>query len=264
MANDLLRGRQTVAYLTNKSGGGVVAGDVVILGSATASSFTTTTSAAQTADWIGVALETIADNASGRVCVYGYVPAINLASSASLGDYVRTHTVAKQGQRFATPAAGDFGQVLGTGTTPPAIVWARPDQGGGTGGVTEYDYVEVTSNLTVTATSDATAQAFVTGNAVAYDGSTRVKIEFSCMKFECTVNVVANLYDGSTDLGRLGIQAATTSGGGPVHFVRYLTPSNATHTYSIRVFKASGTSTVYGGAGGVATAMPAFMRITKA
>lgn len=145
MANDLLRGRQTVAPLTNKSGGGVVAGDVVVLDSTTASSFTTTTTAAQTADWIGVALETIANNAVGRVLLFGYAPIINLASSASLGDYLRTHTVAKQAQRFASTGAGDFGQVLGTGTTPAAMLWARPDQG--TGGI-RVDEVDGSPNVT--------------------------------------------------------------------------------------------------------------------
>lgn len=138
MANDLMRGRQTVAPLTNKSGGGVVAGDVVILSSGTASSFTTTTSAAQADDWVGVAQETIANDASGRILQFGYAPIVNLASSASLGDYLRTHTVAKQAQRFGTSGVGDFGQVLGTGTSPAAIIWGHPTQstGGGSGSIT--------------------------------------------------------------------------------------------------------------------------------
>jgi uncharacterized membrane protein len=96
---------------------------------------------------------------------------------------------------------------------------------------------------------------------VAYDGSTRVKIEFQMLKAETTVNLICNLYDGSTDLGRI---TNTGVSGGPVYGVRYLTPSAATHTYSIRVWKSSGTSTAYAGAGGVGTALPAFMRITDA
>ena len=40
MANDLMRGRQVVVPLTNKSGGAVVAGDVVIVSSGTAAAFT--------------------------------------------------------------------------------------------------------------------------------------------------------------------------------------------------------------------------------
>ncbi len=158
MANDLLRGRQTAAALTNKSGGGVIAGDVVILSSGTADSFTTTSSAAQTADWVGVALETIADNATGRVCLFGKVPLINLASSASLGDYLRTHTVAKQAQRFGTTGAGDFGQVLGTGTTPAAIIWGRPDQGSAS--------ISALDDLT-----DVVITSPSTGEVLTYDGA---------------------------------------------------------------------------------------------
>lgn len=135
MANDLLRGRQTVAPLTNKSGGGVVAGDVVILDSANASSFTTTTTAALATRFVGVALEMIANNASGRVCLFGYVPQINLSSSASLGHFVATHTVAKQAAPTGTQGAGVFGQVLGTGTTPAAILFGYPQQAGGAGTV---------------------------------------------------------------------------------------------------------------------------------
>lgn len=156
MANDLLRGRQTVAPLTNKSGGGVVAGDVVILDSANASSFTTTSSAAQTADWVGVALETIANNSTGRVVLFGYAPIVNLASSASLGDYLRTHSVAKQAQRFSSTGAGDFGQVLGTGTTPAAIIWARPDQGTAGIRIDEADTSPDVSNITRITVSNGT------------------------------------------------------------------------------------------------------------
>lgn len=124
--NDLLRGRSTVARLTNKSGGAVAVGDVVILSSANAGAFTTTTSAAQTDDWVGVVIETIADNASGRVCLFGYVSQINLSASASLGDYVLTHSVAKQGVPSSSNSNGVFGQVLGTGTSPAAIIWGKP------------------------------------------------------------------------------------------------------------------------------------------
>lgn len=130
MANDLLRGRQTVASLTNKSGGGVVEGDVVILSSGTASSFTTTASAGQYADWVGVALETIADNATGRVCIFGYVPIVKLNAAANLGDYIKCHNVAKQATPVAASAQGVFGQVLEASATPKAVIWGRPDQGG--------------------------------------------------------------------------------------------------------------------------------------
>lgn len=117
--------RTEVALLTNKSGGSVARGDTVILSSGTASAFTTTTSANYEDDIVAVVFEPngIANDAIGLVALAGYVPLITLASSASLGDYVYTHTVAKQAQRSGTKSAGAFGQVLATGTSPAAILF---------------------------------------------------------------------------------------------------------------------------------------------
>lgn len=132
MANDLLRGRQTVIPLVNKSGGSVAANDVVILDTANAGAFTTTTTGAYSAGSIGVVLETIASNATGRVCTAGYVPGIALNASATLGYFVKTHTVAKQGTSVSAIATGVFAQVLGTGTAPAAWLYGGfPSQGAG-------------------------------------------------------------------------------------------------------------------------------------
>lgn len=127
MANDSIRGRQVVLRLTNKSGGGLVEGDVVIISSGTAAAVTTTTSAGLTTDIIGVALETIANDAIGRICISGYVPKINLSAAASLGDTFATHSVAKQAAPSGSRGAGHFGEVLGTGATPAALLWGFPD-----------------------------------------------------------------------------------------------------------------------------------------
>lgn len=125
-------GRTEQAILTNKSGGALAQGDVVIVDSSTAASVTTTTTGAYANGRIGVVLEPagIASNAAGMIAFSGYVPKINLASSASLGDLVKTHTVAKQGTPHAAPSAGgDFAQVLGTGTTPAALLFGSPLSG---------------------------------------------------------------------------------------------------------------------------------------
>ncbi len=125
--------RTVTALLTNKSGGSVAKGDVVIIDLTTASSFTTTTTGAYVDGQIGVVLEPngIANNGIGMVAVGGFVPQINLSSSASLGDLFKTHTVAKQAVRHAAPrVSGDFGEVLGTGTTPPAMLFGSPVQAG--------------------------------------------------------------------------------------------------------------------------------------
>lgn len=130
--------RSEVLLLTNKSGGSVAQGDVVIIDSTTAASFTTTTTGAYAAGKIGVVLEPngIANDAIGLVAFSGYVPKVTLSGAASLGDLFKTHTVAKQGVRHAAPAvAGDFGEVLGTGTTPAAILWGLPVGAAGAGSI---------------------------------------------------------------------------------------------------------------------------------
>jgi len=129
--------RTVVAMLTNKSGGAHAQGDVCVIDSANASAVVNTTTSAYIGGQIAVCLDPggVADNAIGSYAVGGFVPKVNLSGSASLGDLFKTHTVAKQAVRHAAPiVAGDFGIVLNTGTTPPALLFGLPALGGGGGG----------------------------------------------------------------------------------------------------------------------------------
>src|SRR6185503_14240807 len=126
------RGRQVVLPLTNKSGGGVVAGDVVIVDTGNDAAFTTTTTGAAQVS-VGVAQETIANNATGRVLVAGYAALINVPASVTRGHYIKTHTVAKQATGNSTRQAGSFGQFLTGGTTPTGWLWGFPDNAGASG-----------------------------------------------------------------------------------------------------------------------------------
>jgi hypothetical protein len=58
------RGRAVVIPLTNKSGGSVAAGDVVVVDTGNNEAFTTSTAGAVTGG-VGIAQETIANNATG-------------------------------------------------------------------------------------------------------------------------------------------------------------------------------------------------------
>ena len=120
-------GRKVIIPLTNKSGGSVAAGDVVVIDTTTDESFTTTTSAGSEQS-IGIAQETIASNAVGKVLVQGYAALVNVSASATRGYYLETHTVAKQATSAAARTAGAFGQVLKAGTTPSAFIWGVADQ----------------------------------------------------------------------------------------------------------------------------------------
>jgi hypothetical protein len=152
-------GRQTVLPLTNKSGGGVIAGDVVIGDTSNNDAFTTTTSAAFTGI-VGIAQETIASNASGRVLVGGYAALVNVNASVTRGHYGATHTVAKQAaDAGASRTAGTFVQFLTGGTTPDGLVF-NPDLG--TGGSTI-----ITKDEGSTLSSSVTTLDFVGGGVTA-------------------------------------------------------------------------------------------------
>lgn len=115
-------GRSIIVALTNKSGGSVALGDVVVVDTTTDESFTTTTSAANTSA-IGVAAETIASNAVGRVVVGGYVSLVNVNASVTRNQFGTTHTVAKQAVASASRVAGTFCRWLMTSATPSAYIY---------------------------------------------------------------------------------------------------------------------------------------------
>jgi hypothetical protein len=128
----------------------------------------------------------------------------------------------------------------------------------------ELDYVERTTALTITATTAATAQTFITGGTVLYDGATRICIEFFVQSADGTISAIVSLWDGSTELGRFGVIEATTIGGSAMYSRRFLTPTNASHSYLVKAWKTGGNSGLTAGAGGTDTALPAYLRITKA
>jgi len=116
-------GRQVVVPLTNKSGGAVIAGDVVVVGTANNDAFTTTSSAGFTGT-VGVAQETIADNATGRVLISGYAALVNTTASVTRQNFATTSTTVKKAvDAGASRTVGTFCQFLTGGTTPDAIVY---------------------------------------------------------------------------------------------------------------------------------------------
>lgn len=138
-----------------------------------------------------------------------------------------------------------------------------------TGTPYEIDYVEFTSSASVSATTEGTANTVVTANAESFDGSTVGVIEF----FSAAARPAAVdggslslwLYDGSSSIGLIGFvnSQGASSSNLPVHVMRRLTPSNASHTYSIRASVSTGTGSVGAGAGGATATMPGFIRISK-
>ena len=133
----------------------------------------------------------------------------------------------------------------------------------------QLDYVEITTNVSITATTAATANTVIDGNAVSYDGSTRVKLEFGATgaSIPNTREIVVVLYDGATQLGQLlaqGNQGSTTTDCSGFYRAYFLTPTNASHTYHIKAYITGGTGTIYANNGAAGNPMPAWYRITKA
>lgn len=163
---------------------------------------------------------------------------------------------------------GSNGDVLSV--VAGAVAWAAPGGASVNAGTPyEVDYVALTSSVNVSATSEATADTVVTANAESFDGSTIAIIEFFAPRGRPAASTNATidyvLYDGSSSIGLLGRQhsAAASSANFAVYLVHRLTPSNASHTYSIRAFVSTGTGAVTGGAGGSGNIMPGYIRISK-
>lgn len=154
MAN--IFGRQVVLPLTNKSGGQVIAGDVLIVDTTNDAAFTTTTSAGFTGG-IGIAQETIASNATGRVLVEGYAALVNVVASVTRGQFGTTHTVAKQAIGTASRTVGTFCQWLTGGTTPTARVYP-PDLNAASGAVATDAIWDAAGDLAVGSGADTAAR----------------------------------------------------------------------------------------------------------
>ena len=130
--------------------------------------------------------------------------------------------------------------------------------------------MEITADVSVTSTNPAAPDTVITGGSHAYDGATRVCIEFYASDVASpSVQggfILITLWDGATDLGRIiSLRSETTEGAFQAGYGRrFLTPSNATHQYLIKARVTTGTGTVGAGAGGADTPLPAFLRISTA
>lgn len=140
---------------------------------------------------------------------------------------------------------------------------------GGAG--TEWDYAQVTSSpAAVTATSEGTSVAQITGNAVTYDG-TRVKVEFWCPKtaFVSGSNpeFIGVIYRDTTVIGHFTLNHGASQNSVYDHAVKaetFDTPPAGAHTYALNAYVTSGSCQIVAGAGGSGNFEPAFLRVTKA
>lgn len=217
-------------------------------------------------DGSAVGTAAILNFTNGTTTYSGGTATINLASAAGAANVV----VYDEGVNKGTATAGlNIVGLAGSGTVTSGtgiITFASPGY--------EYSYAQATASVSVTATTEITATTVVTADAVAFDGSTPVLVHFFANDARpdagaANRQLVFCLYDdtggGATTVGQIGFTRteAAANANVPISLWRRLTPSIATHTYSIRAFVSAGTGSVSAGAGGSATAAPAFIRITK-
>lgn len=134
----------------------------------------------------------------------------------------------------------------------------------------EYSYVEY-PDLVTSHTSEGTADAVVVSASIALDGSTAVFVEFFSPRVIIATTagalLVLDLYVDSTIQGRIAVIINPASAGFnlPV-FLKSpkITPSNASHTFTVKAWHGTGAATVSGGAGGTGNNVKGFIRVVKA
>lgn len=130
----------------------------------------------------------------------------------------------------------------------------------------QISYVEFTSNVTVAGTSGAPTTV-VTAAAFTPNGTDAYWIEFFSPQVQAgsADTVEMDLYDGGTRLGTMGITALpATQSSFPFLVKRIITPTNASHTYSVRAWRVTSTGIIIAGAGTSGTPMPGYILITSA
>lgn len=127
-------------------------------------------------------------------------------------------------------------------------------------------YTEFTAGVSITATTEATANTIVTAPALVADGAASYLIEFAAPQVanQPASGLAFVLYDGSTSLGFIGQASTGTTQNPPVNLPRKLTPASGSHTYSIRAFSGVSGASVFADTGGAGKNVPGFIKITKA
>ncbi len=238
-------GRQVVIVLTNKSGGSVAAGDVVVIDTTTDDSFTTTTTGRAELS-VGVAQETIASNAVGRVLVSGYAALINVPASVTRGHYIETHTVVKQATGNSARRSGSLGQFGKTSATPSGWIWGATDQTAAGGGSVTAATAQLGADVTI-----AVANTYYDGPSLVLAAGTYIILSTVTLDGQSVSTFFdVKLWDGTT----VGSSAESLAYGGNAN---RQTISVALHCYVVLGAGATWKVSVAGNATGyIRAAMP--------
>lgn len=138
----------------------------------------------------------------------------------------------------------------------------------------QFDYEELNGLVSVVSSTRGSPTTVVAGNAVIYDGVTRIQVDcfFPIIRTAAVSDAALNfvLLDGSNDFGRIASfeQQAPDLTNNPTFAARFSTffsPPAGKHTYTVAAYQSGGNGTVGGGVGGAGTVnSPGFLRITRA
>jgi hypothetical protein len=131
----------------------------------------------------------------------------------------------------------------------------------------EVNYTQITAPVTVTSTTEATGTVCITTPAITFTGAPVMVEVFAPYVQPAAVAgavVFVNLFEGATEIGRLGVTGNPAAGQFLWPFTGRLrfTPTAAAHTYSVTAYQVSGNGTFGAGAGGGNAYLPAFIRFT--
>lgn len=136
--------------------------------------------------------------------------------------------------------------------------------GGGTQG-TELFYAEITSNVTIASSTEATPTTIVSLGAQTY-AAVPTLLEFFCAGFNIAANtsVIFCLWGDGAELARWGDVRTASTTATPVNLRYRFTPTAASHTYLVAAIRSSANTDVNAGTGtgGSGLYMPAFLRAT--
>lgn len=130
----------------------------------------------------------------------------------------------------------------------------------------ELSRTEITADVTISATSAAAADTVVSSGAVVYEAKP-IRITFFSPAVRtgtgAGADVFVNLWDDSTDLGRLALVGnadGTNPAVAPVMAQRKLTPTAASHTYQVKAWREVANGTVHA----TSTYLPSYLLIEAA
>ena len=127
------------------------------------------------------------------------------------------------------------------------------------------DYVAITSNVSITATTEGTAVTVITGTSLAYDTKDKVVEFFSPQAGDAVAATDFNLvlYRGATILGQARMRGNTDFCPLYVKFFD-IAPPAGTYAYTVKAYDGNGSGVVWAGAGGSGTVLPAYLRVSLA